>query len=1083
MKHFAPLPISVSSTDFVSPYDRLASLAAQAPSALALNDPLGRVDRAELMRRIDCGRRVLQAAGQGPKSRVAAVSHSAQALARLIPAIACHCAAMPIDPALGASTLVILLRRAGITAVVADGVGIEPIREAADQLGLPCIETVDGHWGDSTACLPLTSPMPLPEPSDILWILATSGSTGTPKLVPRTRQSVALRFNGNDIGSMEGETVTITAQPMHHAGGLLRLFNSLLRGDTYVAMGRFDYLEFAHWARATSASFLSSTPLVLTELLHAARSNPEPLGDWRPKHILFASACLPDRVALDLIEWSGAQLDQRYGSTEATGIASCRLEPATLASDIMGRPALAEVRIATAQGEPLATCVIGEIQVRGPTVFEGYLDDAELNRERFIDGWFRIGDLGYLDAKGLLHLCGRQDDVINRGGAKVSIREVEAWLLECPEVAIAAAFAAPHPTLGQDVLAAVVGAGNARPDGDALRRRMLDELSGYKVPSRIVTVESLPLGPAGKVRKEGLAERLANAFAVAPRSPTSESELLCVALIAELLNVESVGVDENFFMAGGHSLLAVRLMQTLSERTGRHIPVSHFMGSPTAADLARLLDEAAQIDRHPQIEPFRTQGGDAPLFVAPGFWGNPFYILKLLDHLPPSVPVYGLHAPPEAEHGENPVMDVARHSVRLIREIQPQGPYRLTGYSAGGVVAQAICCLIEAQGEAVELLMLIDSPCPGENRTRAPSHQRAEGEIGWRSETHQAGLFSGKTVLIRSGWRPLDLLSRPGRGWEHCSESGVICHDVLTTHRGIVMGVHCARVGEIISAHLTTQDVASSPAMAPDEVVPFQPRDADPQATPLGLAITAASQARFDAALVHLAAVDQRPSNMHLLALARVLWTWQAGDVRAAERALDTLEALTVGAPDLYALVHQELNRVGWWAAAKRYCDLTLFLASPPSRADTLLSNAEAAWVLGMHTQFVTDMQEAMACSPDEPYFPLRYVAGLTQMGYARQSREATALALMQFGDIAGFKEALAVSLKTPSWTRKEKFKASLRRAALMRTPSWVKGRWWMPFVAGASFSQHAPPKASQPSSFRIAGIRPATAPMTVGDS
>ncbi|MFM8355851.1 MAG: hypothetical protein ACKOBM_13235, partial [Gammaproteobacteria bacterium] len=309
----------------------------------------------------------------------------------------------------------------------------------------------------------------------------------------------------------------------------------------------------------------------------------------------------------------------------------------------------------------------------------------------------------------------------------------------------------------------------------------------------------------------------------------------------------------------------------------------------------------------------------------------------------------------------------------------------------------------------------------------------------------------------------------------------VICHDVPTNHRGIARDVHCARVGAILSAHLAIQD-SPAHAMAPEEVLPFQAHNADPQEISLRLAVTAASNNRFDDALAHLPALDAMPSRLHAIALARVLWTWQAGDVSAAERALDTLDGLMGSTPDLYSLVHEELRKIGWWAAAQRYCERTLADASPPVRADILVSTAEAAWILGLHTRFVADIQEAMVCSPDELHFPLRYVAGLTAMGDAHRAREAAAVALKQFGGIAGFEAALAMSLQTPMWTRKEQFKARLRGAALRLTPSWVKGRWWMPLVASASFSRHAP-TAAQASSLSAAGIRLATAPTTARDS
>jgi acyl-CoA synthetase (AMP-forming)/AMP-acid ligase II len=204
----------------------------------------------------------------------------------------------------------------------------------------------------------------------------------------------------------------------------------------------------------------------------------------------------------------GALIFDGYGMTEASYITGGGPGTEDRREGSCGRPVGAEIRVLDEEDRDLPPGATGAIVIRGPTLFPGYLNEPELNASLFLPGgWFRTGDLGYLDADGFLFLTGRVHELINRGGAKIAPVEVDHTLLRHPAVAEAAVFAVPDARLGEDVVAAVV----LKPDVTATRRElrswMLDRLSPYKVPRRIWEVDALPRTRTGKVQRGALADR------------------------------------------------------------------------------------------------------------------------------------------------------------------------------------------------------------------------------------------------------------------------------------------------------------------------------------------------------------------------------------------------------------------------------------------------------------------------------------------------------------------------------------------------------------------------------------------------
>jgi hypothetical protein len=246
------------------------------------------------------------------------------------------------------------------------------------------------------------------------------------------------------------------------------------------------------------------------------------------------------------------------------------------------------VTILDEEGQPQPAGQPGEIAIRGGNVMHGYAHDPAANAVAFVDGALRTGDYGYLDEDGYLFIIGRVKEIINRGGSKVSPAQVDEALVDHSGLAQVAAFALPHPTLGEDVAVAVV----LRP-GHAVTERELREyaaarLADYKVPSRVFMLDAIPRNATGKVQRLKLTERFSTTERAAT-AHTSASAAAIAAIWSEVLGVTDVGPTENFFDLGGSSLMLTRVAERLSTLTGREVPPAALAMHPTVAAIVEFL--------------------------------------------------------------------------------------------------------------------------------------------------------------------------------------------------------------------------------------------------------------------------------------------------------------------------------------------------------------------------------------------------------------------------------------------------------------------------------------------------------------
>jgi acyl-CoA synthetase (AMP-forming)/AMP-acid ligase II len=358
-----------------------------------------------------------------------------------------------------------------------------------------------------TGCMSYTRPTT----EDVALILHTSGSTGRPKRVPLKHAN--LTISAQNVArhyQLTKDDVAMCVMPLFHVHGLVAsTLATLSTGGTLVVPAKFNPLSFWRTARDTGMTWYSAVPTIHQLLLaRGADPNRRPEGAAKLRFIRSCSAALPPPVMDALEQAFGAPVLEAYGMTEAAHqMASNPLPPDERRAGSVGHGTDVQIGIMDDAGNLLAPSQHGEVVIKGPNVITGYENNPEANAKSFTDGWFRTGDQGFLDAKGYLTLVSRIKELINRGGEKISPREIDEVLLTHPAVAEAVAFGVPHATWGEEVAAAVVVRSDVS-EAD-LVAFCKEKLADFKRPKQIHITTTIPRTATGKIQRRVVAEAFA----------------------------------------------------------------------------------------------------------------------------------------------------------------------------------------------------------------------------------------------------------------------------------------------------------------------------------------------------------------------------------------------------------------------------------------------------------------------------------------------------------------------------------------------------------------------------------------------
>ncbi|MET4050127.1 amino acid adenylation domain-containing protein/non-ribosomal peptide synthase protein (TIGR01720 family), partial [Rhodococcus sp. UYP5] len=656
--------------------------------------------------------------GLGPESFVAlALPRSIESVVSMWSVTKSGAAFLPVDPNYPSDRIAHMLTDSKAP------IGIT-VAEYRDQLPdtIPWLVIDDPEFVDDAQRYPTeevtdadrTSTLRLDHPA---YLIYTSGSTGRPK-------GVAVRHRG--LANLEKEVthrfhpnmksrISHIASPSFDAS-IYELIMAFGVGATVVIVppGIFGGDDLADLLEQSGVTHAFLTPAALSSIDGDRLTDVGVLA-------VGGEACTPELVA----RWApGRKMFNGYGPTETSIQASVGgpLVPGQVIN--VGRPAIGfRYSVLDARLRPVPAGVAGELYIAGPGTARGYLSRFALTSERFVadpfgepgERMYRTGDVVRWTAGHTIEFVGRSDFQVKVRGFRIELGEIDAALTAHGAVGFAATIGHTAPS-GDTVLVSYIRIA----DGHSVTTATLLEFVGeslprHMVPTALVVLDEIPLTPVGKLDRRALPVPELTGATVAYRAPSSATEASVIEVFIEILGVDTVGVDDNFFDLGGTSLVATRVVPALEIATGVRVPLQALFLDPTAAGLAARIDSAessssALDSAFAVVIPLRGQGSGAPLFcVHPGIglsWGYS----GIVRHLAADRPVYGLQLPSISEGGAfESIQALAHRYVEEIRKVQPSGPYNLLGWSLGGAIAHAVAVELRRDEAIVESLTILDS--------------------------------------------------------------------------------------------------------------------------------------------------------------------------------------------------------------------------------------------------------------------------------------------------------------------------------------------------------------------------------------
>ncbi|MFF4431012.1 amino acid adenylation domain-containing protein [Streptomyces sp. NPDC001513] len=812
--------------------------AAEAPHEVAVLFEDEKVTYGELDARANRLARALVERGVGPETVVGvALRRSPQWPVAVLAVTKAGGAYLPLDPAYPADRLTYMVEDSAIGLILTDGATAERLPDLPSQLlVLDAPEFAEALAGTDDAVLTDAQRLSPLVVANTAYVIYTSGSTGRPKGVAVTHTGFAnmVAEVTELLGIDAGSRVLQFASPSFDIS-VAEMCMSLFAGGALV-MADPDRLTpgapLAETADTYGVTHAILTPTVLAAMPAGSLSTVASL-------MVAGEATSPELVAT----WSaGRRMFNGYGPTETTiGATVSELTAETTVS--IGRPIRnTRVYVLDSALRPVLPGVPGELYIAGAGLTRGYVGRPELTAQRYVacpfgepgERMYRTGDLVEWTRDGELVFRGRTDNQIKIRGFRIELGEIESALTAHPTVDHGVVTARDNLAGDKQLVAYVVPAPGESVVAEALRKHLTSRMPEYMVPSAFVTLEKLPLTPNGKLDREALPdpEFTGGADYRAPRNPL---ETTLAKLFAEALELEKVGIDDDFFDLGGHSLRLTRLISRIRAVLGAKVPIRVMFGATTVAKLAEYLESQVKTAQAPVfadpfavVLPMRTEGTKPPLwFVHPGVglcWSYVGLAQLLGDR-----PVYGIQGrgfdgAGRAESTQAMLDDY----LEQILAVQPEGPYHFVGHSTGGTYAHALAAALKQRGHEVALLALMDSPPSGwfrhiEDPVNMPEVREFFKEffIGSGVDEDREALVENGSHLFKSHAEMLlewdspvydgdavffNATQNPDESyaaiWAPHIGGTIHEHDIDATHMGMPKAQPAAEIARIINLHL-----------------------------------------------------------------------------------------------------------------------------------------------------------------------------------------------------------------------------------------------------------------------------------------
>lgn len=431
--------------------------------------------------------------------------------------------------------------------------------------------------------------------NDIALVLHTSGTTSRPKIVPLTQKNI-LASASNLVRTLHlsPEDKCLNVMPLFHIHSFVVSLVVLISGGTLICPAVFVADDFFDWLNLYRPTWYTAAPTIHLAVLKEAEKNSEILKKIKLKMIRSSSAPLSKEVILKLEEIFKAPVLESYGMTEAAlQITSNQFPPDKRKAGSAGRADGPDLIIVGENGQEKVSGEVGEILIKGDNVILSYENNPEANANSFVKGWFRTGDLGFLDNDNFLFITGRSKEMINKGGEKISPREIDEVLMRHVAIYQALTFSVPHPSLGEEVGVAIVLEKDSGLSKLDLQKFAKEYLADFKIPQLIVFMQDIPKGPTGKLQRIGFYNKLKDMNMLEnnttqAKTEKNNAEEIILKIWQEVLEIENLSVEDNFFEMGGDSL-KIKEVLCLASEAGLEIEVEDMLSYPSVRSLASRL--------------------------------------------------------------------------------------------------------------------------------------------------------------------------------------------------------------------------------------------------------------------------------------------------------------------------------------------------------------------------------------------------------------------------------------------------------------------------------------------------------------
>ncbi|MGA5563326.1 amino acid adenylation domain-containing protein [Streptomyces platensis] len=701
--------------------------AARTPTATALVHGDTALSYAELNTRANRLARHLRTLGANPGAVVAvSVPRSVELVITLLAVLKSGAAYLPLDPDYPAQRLTGMLDDAAPVCAVTD----HPAR-LPQGTGTPLV-VLEGL--DLSGHLPVDPGRAL-TPAHPAYVIYTSGSTGRPKGVVVSHGAIDNRLRWmQDTYPLTAADRVLQKTPSSFDVSVWEFFWPLREGAVLVIAdpgGHKDPHYLARLIREQAVTTCHFVPSMLQVFLAGAGTT----GCGALRRVFCSGEALPrDTVHTFARTLPGVELHNLYGPTEAAVDVTYHACAADERGAVpIGRPVWnTRLYVLDAALQPCPPGIPGELYLAGRQLAEGYLNRPGLTASRFVadpfgppgSRMYRTGDLARWTEKGEAEYLGRTDHQVKLRGQRIELGEIEAALTAQHGVTGACALVHEDPSGEQRLVGYVTG--DAAPE--TVRAGLARTLPEHMVPAAVLALDALPLSPNGKLDRRALPAPVFRGDRSA-RRPSGPREETLTRLFAEVLGLAHTGPDDAFFDLGGTSLLAVRLVARIRAAFDCELTIGSLFEAPTPAALAARLDSTGPSaeDALDVVLPLRTTGDRPALFAFHPAGGIAWCYAGLAARLGPDQPVYGIQARGLLDDEPLPraLSEQAADYVHHLRSVQPHGPYRLLGWSVGGILAHTVAVLLQEAGETVELLALLDA-FPAEQWRERPAPEEGD---------------------------------------------------------------------------------------------------------------------------------------------------------------------------------------------------------------------------------------------------------------------------------------------------------------------------------------------------------------------